>query len=347
MKIAFVLPGEGRSGGVRCTVTAGNGLIERGHAVRILYQREWPGSPGWLRHRWINLRYPAGGECFLSSFRGPIEPFRDVTQCRFESGELVIGAGLWSCRELNRIDPPGIRKVHYLHGEVPWDREFMKEAWGRPVPKIAVASYLGPLVQDLCGQPLHGVVPNGIDEAEYFPAVEDRFRTAVGTVYGGGRHKDPETVVAVLERVRRDCPGVSTVTFGVDSRPEAFKGQPYVRFPSVAKARELYSRSLVWFMGSRSEGFGSPILEAMACGCAVVATDCGGPRDIIQDGVNGFLVPVGDVDRIVERIQRLLKDRTLRDRVVAHARQTVRELSWTHSVDMLEKSLLSIAGEAR
>jgi glycosyltransferase involved in cell wall biosynthesis len=344
MKIAFVLPGEGRSGGVRCTVLAANGLLDRGHSVRIVYQRERLASVDWLRSRWLALRYPAGGASWLRSFRGAYESFRDIRQCRFEAGELVIGAGLSACRELSRVDQPGIRKVHYLHGEVPWDREFMKAAWGEQVPKIGVASYLDSLVHDLCGQRLHAVVPNGIDAAEYFPVLDGPLRTAAGTVFGGGRHKDPETVIAVLERLRRDCPDVPRVVFGADARPKALDGHNYVRFPSVAKARELYSRSLVWFLASRSEGFGSPILEAMACGCAVVATDCGGPRDIISEGVNGFLVPVGDVDRMVDRIQLLLKDRATRERIVANARQTVQQLTWKHSVDLLEKALQSIGG---
>jgi glycosyltransferase involved in cell wall biosynthesis len=344
MKIAFVLPGGGRSGGVRCTVIAANGLIDRGHTVRIVYQRERPGSVEWLRSRWMSLRYPAGGTSWLRSFRGASESFRDIQQCRFEASELVIGVGLWGCHQLNRVSRPGIRKVHYVHGEIPWDREFMKAAWGERVPKIGVASYLDGVIHDLCGQRLHAVVPNGIDTREYFPSLDGESRTAVGTVFGGSRHKDPETVVAVLERLRHDCPSVPRIVFGADVCPPSLRNQNYVRFPSVAKARELYSRSLVWFLGSRSEGFGSPILEAMACGCAVVATDCGGPRDIIADGENGFLVPVGDVDRMADRIQLLLNDRATRERIVVKARQTVQRFTWDNSVDLLERALQSIDG---
>ncbi len=345
MKIAFVLPGEGRSGGVRCTMMAANALLDRGHTVRIVYQRQQLGSIGWLRRRWISLRYPDGGASWLRFFRGPCESFRDIREFRFQDGEVVIGAGLWSCRELSRVDQPGIRKIHYLHGDVPWDREYMKAAWGQRVPKIAVASYLGSVLREVCGQELVAVVPNGVDTAQYYPSLNGVSRTAVGTIYGAGRHKDPETVLAVLERLRRDCPNVPRIVFGSDARPRALPPRDYLRFPSVAKARELYSRSLVWFLASRSEGFGRPILEAMACGCAVVATDCGGPRDMIEDGVNGFLVPVGDVDRITERIQLLLHDRAAREQIVANARRTVQRFSWSHTADLLEKALQSIEGE--
>ena len=147
MKIAFVLPGGGRSGGVRCTVTAANGLIDRGHRVRIMYQRERLGSEAWLRSRWIGLRYPGGGASWLASFRGTASSFRDIRQCRFEIEELVIGAGLWSCHALNRVDKPGVRKVHYLHGEIPWNRSYVKAAWSEKVPKIAVSSHLDVLVR--------------------------------------------------------------------------------------------------------------------------------------------------------------------------------------------------------
>jgi glycosyltransferase involved in cell wall biosynthesis len=235
--------------------------------------------------------------------------------------------------------------VHYLHGEIPWNRSYVKAAWQEPVPKIAVASYLSPLVQELCGQRVHAVVPNGVDATEYFPSLDDELRKAVGTVFGAGRHKDPETILAVMKKLAHDCPGVPRVSFGADVRPKALRGRSYVRFPTVSLARELYSRSLIWFLASRSEGFSCPVLEAMACGCAVVATDCGGPRDIIVDGENGFLVPVGDVDRMVERIRFLLSHPEVRQRIVANARQTAERFSWDHSVDLLEQALQSINGD--
>ncbi len=347
MKITFVLPGGGRTGGVRCTVIAGNHLIERGHTVRIVSRRERLGSVDWLRNQWIGLRYPGGGRSWLSSFQGTAELFSDIRACRFEPGEFVIGAGTWSCREIRQVDQPGVRKVHYLHGEVPWDRPAMKAAWGEPVPKIAVASYLDGLVQELCGQKVHAVIPNGIDTAEYFPDVDGSARTAVGTVFGSGRHKDPETVTAILEKLSRVCPNVPQVVFGADPRPAQLSAGTYVRLPSVAAARRLYSRSLVWFLGSRSEGFPAPILEAMACGCAVVATDCGGPRDAIVDGENGFLVPVGDVERMVDRIQLLLNYPATRERMVAGARPAVERFSWKNSIDLLEKALQSLDGGSK
>jgi len=81
----------------------------------------------------------------------------------------------------------------------------------------------------------------------------------------------------------------------------------------------------------------------MACGCVVIATDCGGPKDIIEDGVNGFLVPVGDADAIVGRAQLLLDDATMRNQMRLRARETVRQFTWEKCVNELERVLLLAA----
>ncbi len=66
---------------------------------------------------------------------------------------------------------------------------------------------------------------------------------------------------------------------------------------------------------SSREAFGMTIVEAMRCGVPVVATDCPhGPREIIEDGVDGRLVPVGDVDAIADALLGLVVDDELRMR---------------------------------
>ena len=66
---------------------------------------------------------------------------------------------------------------------------------------------------------------------------------------------------------------------------------------------------------SKFEGMPNSIMEAMAMGMPVVSTDCpcGGPREVIEDGVNGFLIPVGDEDALADRICRLIEDKDLRE----------------------------------
>jgi glycosyltransferase involved in cell wall biosynthesis len=71
------------------------------------------------------------------------------------------------------------------------------------------------------------------------------------------------------------------------------------------------------------ESFSYTVLEAMACGCPVVATHCGGPTEIIEDGVDGLLVSPGRPEELETAIERLLLDRELRERIALKARAKV------------------------
>jgi glycosyltransferase involved in cell wall biosynthesis len=74
-----------------------------------------------------------------------------------------------------------------------------------------------------------------------------------------------------------------------------------------------YLKSSIAVCSSRFEGFGMVILEAMACGLPVVAFDCeNGPRSLITDGEDGFLIPAYDIGKFSERLVSLMNDEKLR-----------------------------------
>ena len=82
---------------------------------------------------------------------------------------------------------------------------------------------------------------------------------------------------------------------------------------SLVDVESEYIKSSIFVHPSRSEGFGLVIVEAMACSLPVVSFDCeNGPRSIISDGVDGFLVPSFNIRYFADRILMLMKDENLR-----------------------------------
>jgi glycosyltransferase involved in cell wall biosynthesis len=90
-----------------------------------------------------------------------------------------------------------------------------------------------------------------------------------------------------------------------------------VEMPGVVKDPERWmTRCSVFVLSSRYEGFPNVLLEAMAMGCPVIATDCdSGPREIVRSEENGLLVPPEDVGALAAAIRRFLGDAELRQRL--------------------------------
>lgn len=79
------------------------------------------------------------------------------------------------------------------------------------------------------------------------------------------------------------------------------------------KMKEAYQNASIFALSSRYEGLPMVLLEAQAAGLPTVSFACKcGPRDIIEDGVNGFLVEEGDIEGFAYRLLRLMEDKELR-----------------------------------
>ncbi len=86
----------------------------------------------------------------------------------------------------------------------------------------------------------------------------------------------------------------------------------YVGYKSQAEVRDYLQQTDVFVMSSFAEGIPVVLMEAMAAGLPVVATQIAGVSELVENGVNGYLVPPGDAVSLAERINKLLNDCKLR-----------------------------------
>jgi glycosyltransferase involved in cell wall biosynthesis len=81
----------------------------------------------------------------------------------------------------------------------------------------------------------------------------------------------------------------------------------------------------LFVMSSKTEGLPNALMEAMAGGLPCVVTDAGGCREIVDDGETGFVVPIGDDQKLADRIVMLLADPRLRYQMGQKGRQSMYE----------------------
>jgi phosphatidylinositol alpha-mannosyltransferase len=109
------------------------------------------------------------------------------------------------------------------------------------------------------------------------------------------------------------------------------------RVSDVEKARRLRSATVACFPAIEGESFGVVLLEAMASGTAVVASDIDGYRTVARDDVEAMLVPPGDADALATGLRTLLDDAARRAAFADAGRARANEFSMTHLAEQFVK----------
>jgi glycosyltransferase involved in cell wall biosynthesis len=116
----------------------------------------------------------------------------------------------------------------------------------------------------------------------------------------------------------------------------------------VADVRPYLAASDIFVLSSNSEGMPLSVLEAMAGGLPVVASAVGGLHEVVVEGVTGFLVPPGNSEHLADRLDRLVADARLRERLGREGRRRADERfslpGWRNAHRALYESLLAAHG---
>lgn len=165
--------------------------------------------------------------------------------------------------------------------------------------------------------------------------------------------KDYPTLLAAFERIHEREPDVVLAILGEGALRDDLVGRidrlglgPFVRLLGFdSRPLRYMSRATLLVQSSRAEGLPGTLIQSMAVGTPVVATDCDfGPREVIEDGVDGYLVPVGDAATLAERVVAVLRDPALRTRLSARARVSARRFTIATSMGAYERALLGESG---
>jgi glycosyltransferase involved in cell wall biosynthesis len=174
----------------------------------------------------------------------------------------------------------------------------------------------------------------------------------VGNVAALAAHKGQKHLVAAAAKVVRTLPDVRFLIIGEGELREPLARQ----IKQLGLERHVHLTGFrtdviglqksfdVFAMSSVTEGLGSAMLDAMACGTAIVATRAGGIPEAITDDVHGLLVPPGDSGALATALIRVLKEPDLRQRLAKAARARVTD---EFSVDLMVRRTVELYASAR
>jgi glycosyltransferase involved in cell wall biosynthesis len=287
LKITFALPDLSLSGGHKITLMYANGLADRGHDVTVVHG-QLPTLKGRIRSslfpRSIKAHRP-GPKVRLVAAKGKAA---DLPDC-LPDADVVIASWWETVEAINQSSAAKGRKIHHVQGHevFPYLPSRSASVYRLPLKKIAVSRWLFDLMRHEYGASDVSLVLNPVD-TDHFGWI-NRARSSnptVGTIYASTLIKNSKMAFEALGLARKVIPDLKFICFGAEKLPPNLAEIPLVQFhrtPQQDIIPDLYRSCDCWLFTSQSEGFGLPILEAMAVGTPVIGTAAGAAPDLITE----------------------------------------------------------------
>jgi glycosyltransferase involved in cell wall biosynthesis len=351
MKITFILPYAGLTGGIRVIAIYAEQLRQRGHEVFVVSQPRSPLSwrqrlRAWFQGQSSQLRDRSSHFDGCQVSHTVLERRRPVTDADLPDADIVIATWWETAEWVNQLAPSKGRKFyliqhHEIHPYLPVER--VAATYRLPLHKIVIAQWLKTVMADCYGDSQVALVPNGVDrELFQAPPRTKQPRPTIGFIYSTIHWKGTDIAIEALNLARATLPELQIVAFGAEPITDSLPlpAQTTYRFkPPQAEIKTLYAQCDAWLFSSRLEGFGLPLLEAMACRTPVIATPAGAAPELVGQG-GGILVKADSPQAMAEAILQIAQLtesqwQTLSD--LAH--QTAIAYGWEEATVLLESTL--------
>lgn len=347
MRITFILPVAGLNGGTRVIAIYARQLMARGHEVFIVSQ-PWNGSKGLrailkraIRKSCANPPDASSLLGFLGSRHKILDRQRPPVAADMPDADIIV-ATWWETAEWVAALPPEKGRKHYFLQDyevfpyLPVDR--VAATFDLPLTKIAVSHYIRTeLARNHDARDVH-VVPNAVDLVQFSGEPRSKSKqTTVGFLYTSTPRKNVSLAIDAINLAKMRLPGLRAQVFGANPPDVALPLPEWVSYhvaPPQVEIPRIYAACDAWLFTSEKEGFGLPILEAMACRTPVLATRAGAAPDLI-DGTNGTLlssIPEAFADEILRFVQ-MSQEEWLAYSGAAH--RTATGYTWQDATDRL------------
>ena len=338
-------------------------LLERGHDATVLAPMVAAPSEPWVRSVGRPLRV---------SYKGTVAPIAPMSYRRTRAAldslrpdvvhvhePLTPSASMFAALAARA---PVVATVHaYLDRSIIMElaAPILRRVWRRVSLGVAVSQTAASFLRKALPEAALEIVPNGVDVGAFAEAEPRKDLPEGRRILWVNRldaQKGFPVALAAFTKVLAEVPDAVLVVVGEGQDREALVlltgsararvdmrgAQPNERVPSFLAASEVFVSPAVG-----QESFGIALVEAMAAGLPVVATDIPGYREVVSNGVEGLLVPPRDPEALAAGLVRVLTEPGLASRLGEAGRERARAFDWPIVVDRMEELYLRAIGSDR
>ena len=237
-------------------------------------------------------------------------------------------------------------------------RPFIRWLWHDADALVAVSNGLRSYAKETAPDLPIQVIPNAIDLSAFTPPVQRETDGPVRLLYVGrfNTFKNVETLVEAVRRLSQMDVGdfeLNLVGEG-EQRPVVermvselglTRRVHFVGWVARDRIADHYRSADIFVTAPTWEGMPNTVLEAMACGLPIVGTQASGLRELVRDGLNGYLVPIKDPNALAQALARLVDNGYERRRMGRQSRKLAeREFAWEYIAEQYVKVYEEVAG---
>ncbi|MEW6088690.1 MAG: glycosyltransferase family 4 protein [bacterium] len=348
MKINFIIPFTYITGGIRVIFEYANRLTEKGHIVNVIYPLKaynfgdttlkgfyWQ-TKGSLRNlikgkkiNWIEINFNLLQVPFITDMFVP-------------DADAVIATAWPTAYSVYNLSKKKGEKFYFIQHYEIWSgqKELVDKTYNLSLYQITIASWLERLLKEKFNSKKLSVIVNAVDINLFYNDQKTYNKNKrILMLYSQHKWKGVEDGIRAFEIAKKSYPNIELIMFGVKKYPDVPSYVEFYENPKQEKIREIYCSCDIFISPSWTEGCQLPPMEAMACKCAVIATNIGGIPDYTIPGKTALVSEPKDINKLAEHLIFLLGNENELKRLSFAGYEYIKNFTWEKAVKKFEKVL--------
>ena len=325
-----------------------NHLSAHGHEVKIYHPlipfrfgEKWTDFKGnYLQTRSLLANIKQGKSVKWFDLKVDLVRVPWISNRLIQDADVVVATAWPTAYAVNNLSKFKGKKFYYIQGYETWrgPLKMVDESYRLPLTHIVVSTWLKDVMKKKFNRKAEDVISHGLDFSKFYNKnkVQNK-KKRILMLHNRLELKGFREGIKVFESAQKKYPDIQLVLYGIKSSPLIPSYAEFHQNPSSDKLRKLYSTADIFIYPSWNEGFGIPPMEAMACKCAVVATDVGGIPDYAIKGKTALICEPKDINTMTKHVIRLLDNPDELMKFSMAGYNHIKQFTWERAVSKLER----------